>query len=109
MSKLNIEGYKKIIGLAVGDWQCMSASESDEIYTFIFNLDTPGDAEQPDIFNLVTIYRNYEFIDGFKIEVDFHINTEIFPKVKTKFIYAHNIITMNKFKEVLLPLLVITP
>lgn len=109
MSKLNIEGYKKIIGLAVGDWQCMTSAETDEIYTFIFNLNTPTDTEQPDIFNLVTLYRNYEFIDGFKVEVDFHIDKEVFPKVKTKFIYAHNVITMNKFKEVLLPLLVITP
>jgi hypothetical protein len=116
MAKLNIEGYKKIIGLAVGNWQCGIVKETDEIYTFLFNLHSNQihlvDIEQPDIFNLVTIYRNYEYPNGFKVEVDFHIHRsdgsfETFTAVNQKFIYAHQLITLNKFKETIESFLII--
>jgi hypothetical protein len=112
MAKLNISGYKKIEGLRIGDWVCDLTSETEQIYTFLFTV-MPNDSlvEHQDFFNLVTIYRTYEDPDGFRLEVDFNIirsngYVDQFPKVKERWIYAHNLITLDKFKELLKPLLV---
>jgi hypothetical protein len=114
MAKLNIEGYKKIEGLRLENWVCDTASEFETIYTFLFNFSMISNnfnhLEKQYCFNIITIHRDYLDPDGFKIEVDFHIEIasgvwEKFTNVKTRFVYAHNLITLTKFKEILNPLL----
>jgi len=112
MAKLNISGYKKIEGLRIGDWVCSMTSETPQIYTFLFDFHPEDEfTTYQEFFNLITIYRDYQNPDGFKIEVDFNImrssGVEQFPKVKELWIYAHNLITLDKFKEVVKPLLVL--
>jgi hypothetical protein len=113
MAKLNISGYKKIEGLQIGDFQCTLTGEIDELYTFSFDYSPENDyGEHQDFFILVTIYRDYHNPNGFKLEVDFNIvrnasYVEEFPKVHEKWIYAHNLITLDKFKELIKPLLVL--
>lgn len=113
MAKLNIGGYQKIKDLRLGDWVCSIVNESDLIYTFLFDYSPEsGDVEHQSFFNLITIYRTYQNPDGFRLEVDFNIvrsdgYVEEFKGVKRKFIYAHDLITLDKFKNILEPLLVI--
>jgi hypothetical protein len=114
MAKLNISGYTKIEGLQIGDWVCGVTSETNEIYTFLFDWTPDGiTSVHQYMFNLITIYRDYQNPNGFKLEVDFNIvrsdgYVDQFPKVKEHWMYAHNLITLDKFKEVLKPLLVLT-
>jgi hypothetical protein len=113
MAKLNISGYQKIKGLKLGDWVCSITTETDLIYTFLFDyIDDSTEVPTQDLFNLITIYRNYENPNGFKLEVDFHIYrsdglVEEFNGVKERFIYAHDLITLDKFKNILEPILVL--
>jgi hypothetical protein len=114
MAKLNISGYKKIEGLRIGDWVCGLTSETEQIYTFLFTF-MPNDSsvEHSDFFNLVTMYRTYEDPDGFRLEVDFNIirsngYVEKFPKVNEKWIYSYELITIEKFKKLIEPLLKIS-
>jgi hypothetical protein len=113
MAKLNISGYSKIKDLRLGDWVCSIVNESNLIYTFLFDYSPEnGDVEYQSFFNLITIYRTYQNPNGFRLEVDFHIyrsngELEEFKCVKERFIYAHDLITMDKFKSILEPLLVL--
>ncbi len=113
MAKLNISGYKKIEGLRIGDWVCNMTTETPQIYTFLFDFHPEDEfTSYQDFFNLITIHRDYQNTDGFKVEVDFNIvrsdaHVEQFPKVRERWIYAHNLVTLDKFKELLEPLLVL--
>jgi hypothetical protein len=111
MSKLIINGYKKIEGLRFGDWECSMTTETPEIYTFLFDF-VPQDefTTHQDVFNLIIIYRNYQNPDGFKMEVNFNIvrnnkYTETFEKVKERWVYAYELITLEKFKKIIETLL----
>lgn len=113
MAKLNINGYKKIEGLRLGDWKCSIVNESDLIYTFLFDFSPQSEfITYQSFFNLITIYRTYQNPDGFRLDVDFHIVrgdgfVEEFKGVKRRFIYAHDLITLDKFKKIIEPLLVL--
>ena len=111
MSKLNIGGIHKIEGTRINDWVCSIAAETEQIYSFVFGFMPNNNlVEHQDFFNLVTIYRDYQDPDGFKLEVDFNIvrsngYVDKFPKVKEKWIYSYELITMEKFKKLIEPLL----
>lgn len=111
MTKLNISGYDKFIGLRLGDWKCGFATESDTIYTFLFDFNHHNDStSDEDFFILITIDRYYSECNGFSLTVDFSIvksNGDIdeFRNIHTKWIYAHNLITLKKTEELFKPLL----
>jgi hypothetical protein len=113
MAKLNINGYSKIKDLRLGDWVCSIVNESNLIYTFLFDYSPEsGEVQHQSFFNLITIYRTYQNPDGFRLEVDFNIVrsdgfVEEFKGVKSRFIYARDLITLNKFKSIIEPLLIL--
>jgi hypothetical protein len=114
MAKLNISGYQKIKDLRLGDWVCGITTEWENVYTFVFDYSPEnGDVEHQDLFNLITIWRNYQNPDGFKLQVDFNIvrsdgYVEEFKNVRQRFLYAHDLITLDKFKKIVEPLLKIS-
>lgn len=111
MSKLNISGYQKFSGLQLGNWKCSITTETEEVYTFLFDFH-PNDEyfEHQDFFNLVVINRKYSDPDGFLLTVDFNIvrndgYIEEFKNVRNKWIYAHDLITLKKAEALFEPLL----
>ena len=113
MSKLYIDGYKKIENIRLGDWVCSICTENDNIYTFLFDFSPLStDIEHQNFFNLIIINRNYQDPDGYKIEVDFNIfrgsgNIETFKRVKELWVYSHNLVTLSKFTDIIKPLLIL--
>jgi hypothetical protein len=113
MSKLVITGYDKLKGIKVGNWVCSIVTESDDIYTFLFDFGPEDFIEHQDFFNLVSINRNYNDDNGYHLQVDFNIVrhsgfVEEFKAVKQKYIYPYELVTMDKFKKLIEPLLVLS-
>ena len=61
MSKLNIDGYKKLEGISVNNWKCAITSSTDYSYTFLFDYMVDLDTTYGmGFFNLITINRMYQ-------------------------------------------------
>jgi hypothetical protein len=113
MSKLVITGYAKLKSIRIGNWVCSVVTESDNLYTFLFDFSPEDYIEHQDFFNLVSINRNYTDTDGYHLQVDFNIVrhsgfVEEFKGVKQRYIYPHELVTLDKFKKLIEPLLVLS-
>lgn len=112
MSKLVIAGYDKLKGIRIGNWICSVVTESDNLYTFLFDFSPEDYIEHQDFFNLVSIHRNYTDDNGYRLSVDFNIvrnngYVEEFKGVKQRYIYPYELVTMNTFKKLIESLLVL--
>ena len=113
MSKLAIAGYYKLKDIRIGNWVCSVVTESDNLYTFLFDFSPEDYIEHQDFFNLISINRNYNDDNGYHLSVDFNIvrhngYVEEFRGVKQKYIYPYELVTLEKFKKLIEPLLVLS-
>lgn len=114
MSKLIISGYEKLQGVRINDWICTIVRETDEIYSFLFDFNPEGNLiVHSGFFNLVTIKRFINNNGSYELLVDFNIVrhngfVEEFKAVRFLEIFPYQLISLNKFKELLTPLLVLS-
>jgi hypothetical protein len=102
MRELKILGVNKIVGnVFCKKWKCDRVSETNEIYTFIFDyIDKMVGVK--DMFYLITIYKksNYEHKVIIELTVETIDDYIAYPE-RFDHIAPHNLLTMGKFEEYL--------